>query len=510
MYKKIAVSGVVLVIVAAAGFLLFGNNAKEPTLEESVLRSTLDLSRDYVALRLATDAVLTEAADYPNFDAWNREMTRVITGWQELESASADLEKSADEYANSDIAFNLVTGAYAYDRKEITDIYDKAPAGKKIKTLAKFLGVDAKTAYQILQDDQTQAAKEWNKTGDNFEFLEKSAIVVKDGCKVTGFVGGIVLTGGTAGFAAAGVMSQTAVVVAGADLVLEVSDDAAYISLGNNNKVSEIVGNVRKVTEPAAAILAVADLPKNLVKGIEKLNAVMFGADQFRSAVQDGKVIGIKLPVYEKPKPGEEGQPDEIGMTVISPGDVDKWLEENGYERYDGDVDDIMAAWDEEDSKETGEENGSDEEDEAEADAGSDEHQAPDETGGVEPAASAGVEDASEANATAAGTWQGDVTYYDGSGIAHSSTLKLVLNSDGTCESASVDYEFFNWEKIGDVVRLYEQKTDKNNFFEFILSGDTMTFTRVVGLNSDNVMTEVRAGEDFFGGKFATVILHRQ
>mgnify|MGYP002476543411 CR=1 FL=1 len=44
--------------------------------------------------------------------------------------------------------------------------------------------------------------------GDAFETLENTATVVKDGCKVVGFVGGVVVTGGVAGLAAAGTVAQ--------------------------------------------------------------------------------------------------------------------------------------------------------------------------------------------------------------------------------------------------------------------------------------------------------------
>jgi hypothetical protein len=94
---------------------------------------------------------------------------------------------------------------------------------------------------------------------------------------------------------------------------------------------------VRKITEPAAAILAITDLPENVVKNIDKLNVVIFGVDQFRSTVQDGKIIGIKLPSYEK---GQEGK--EIEAVVLDEEEIDERLEEEGHEREDGTAEELL------------------------------------------------------------------------------------------------------------------------------------------------------------------------
>jgi hypothetical protein len=125
-------------------------------------------------------------------------------------------------------------------------------------------------------------------------------------------------------------------VVSGADLTLEITDDTAKIALGDKNKISTVVGDVRKITEPAAAILMVSTLPSNLVKGIDKLNAVVFGADQLNSTIQNGSVIGIKLPAptKEKPKPAAE-------VSVLEKEELDIWIKENGVKIEVGTKEDI-------------------------------------------------------------------------------------------------------------------------------------------------------------------------
>jgi len=136
-----------------------------------------------------------------------------------------------------ELGFGRSNTAYAYDRNEISNVFDKAPAGKKIATLAKYLGVDAKRAQMILNQDQNQVtADAWNEAGDALNKLEKSAVVIKDGCKIAGFVGTTALTGGSAALLTGSTLSKAAVIVSGADLTLEIGNDAASIALGNNNK----------------------------------------------------------------------------------------------------------------------------------------------------------------------------------------------------------------------------------------------------------------------------------
>ncbi len=118
-------------------------------------------------------------------------------------------------------------------------------------------------------------------------------------------------------------------VVSGADLVLEVTDDAAKIALGIHNKISQIVGDVRVVTEPAASLLMITTLPSNLVKGIDKLNAVAFGADQLNSSIQSGIVIGIKLPAYNK-EVAKDVAKENPKVAVLEKEEVEKWLGEQG------------------------------------------------------------------------------------------------------------------------------------------------------------------------------------
>lgn len=313
------------------------NRAKAIAEGQPLFQKTMDISAQYLDLRLRTDEILTQASSYNNHEEWQADLNVIMADWANLEAQATEFEKMADQYANNKkiVLLNnsspFLNVAQALSTQEINNIFDKAPAGKKIKTLASHLGVDAKRAYAILQQAQNQVqADAWNEAGDTFQKLESSAIVVKDTCKVIGFVGGVAITGGAAGFAAAGTATKVAVVVSGADLVLEVSQDAATIALGNNNQVSELIADARVVTEPAAAILAITTIPQNIGTGFDKFNAAMLALDQFNSAAQDGKVVGVALPGATK---NQATEPVKGG--AMTEAEIDEWLAGLGLKRTD-------------------------------------------------------------------------------------------------------------------------------------------------------------------------------
>ncbi len=328
--KKIIFSLFILILVAAGVWLW--SKPKSENEDLLIFTNTYELAKEYAALSYKTDQVTARARSYKSYEAWNQDMGAVIQEWLELENKAITLEGQATLWSeDKKISFHLVKEAQAYDREEISHVFDQAPAGKKIATLAKHLGVDAKKAYQILKQDQDQVtADAWNEAGDTFQKLETSATVIKDGAKVTIFVGTIVATGGAAGFATGSTIAQAGVVVSGADLILEVSDDAAKIALGNHNKISAIASTGRKVTEPLSGILAVAGLPNNITKGIDKLSAVNFGAEQLNSAVQEGKIIGIELPAVKKEQKFQniKKYKSPIYISKISPEEVETWINE--------------------------------------------------------------------------------------------------------------------------------------------------------------------------------------
>lgn len=317
--KKIFPIAIVsLVIVMAVGFLFLKKENKAPALDQSVYEKTLSVSKKYTLLRYRTENVLEKAREYRDYDKWNTEMSAVIDGWKVLESKVVELEKEADKMANEKTSFNFVKDVSAYTTVEIQKVIESAPAGKTVRTLAKHLGVDVKMAQLILNQTQDQVTREaYGEEGDVFETCEQNSMRIKNGAKVTVFVGGVVLTGG-----ASGVLATTATVVGGADLVLEVADDEARIALGDKNKVSEMVNKARAVTEPAASILTIANMPGNVSKAMEKVSAFAFAGDQIRSAIQDEKILGISIKTDEK---GET----KASVAGLTEEELPQWKKEN-------------------------------------------------------------------------------------------------------------------------------------------------------------------------------------
>ena len=323
MKKTIIILIAGLIVLSAGAFYYFNNQKSDQTQEQTILEQTLSFSKEYASLRYQTDNVLINVKDYSDYDAWNNEMTDIINRWNKLEKDATTLEKAASEMAEEKVGFVFINQAMAYTNEEVTNVFQKAPVGKKIMTLANHLGVDAKMAQLILNETQNMISREaYGEEGDVMATCEQGAMRVKNGAKVIVFVGTVVATGGTSALAASGALAQTAVVVSGADLVLEVTDDEARIALGDKNKVSNMVSKIRTVTEPAAGILAVANIPGNLSKAIDRFSAVSLGADQIRSVAQDEKILGISIKIDEK----GEIKTEISGLTEE---ELSQWKEKN-------------------------------------------------------------------------------------------------------------------------------------------------------------------------------------
>jgi hypothetical protein len=328
--KKILVI-LVLIIIVVIGFFFYTNRDKND--EEKVLQLTYDISKEYLSLRLRTDKILVDADKYSDYSSWNEDMTNLIQDWENLGKKSQELENSATNVAEKiSVNFQVIQMANAYTSKEITSIYDKAPKFKGIATLAKHLGVDAKRAQLILNQAQDEATAEgWTEAGDTFQKLETTAVAIKDGCKVTGYVGGMVITSGAAGgFATLGTLTQVTTVVVGVDLALEVTEDGAQIALGDKNKVSSFVKDVRTVTEPVANVLTITNIPNNLGTAFGKFDSVMVGLEQFRDTVQEGKVIGIDLKNFEYHPSFQviknTQYPGDITVAEMEMAEVEEWI----------------------------------------------------------------------------------------------------------------------------------------------------------------------------------------
>lgn len=332
MKKSIIISVAVLVVSSLALLYYFNNrslnktektNSLEQSQEQEMLAQTLKISQAYISLRQQTHDTLINAKDVGDYATLNSRVNELIKDWEIFEKNALNLEKTATELAPEKTSSSFINQALAYDLQEANQIINSAPPQRRIATLAKHYGVDAKMAQLILNQTQDMLSNEaYTEEGDVASTYENGAIRIKNGAKVTVFVGTIVATGGTSAFVASGALAQTAVVVSGADLVLEIADDEAKIALGDKNKVSSMIGDVRTVTEPVAGILAIANIPGNVSKAIDKFGIVSLGVDQLRSAVQDKKILGISI---EATSNGEL----KTEITGLTEEELPEWKEEN-------------------------------------------------------------------------------------------------------------------------------------------------------------------------------------
>lgn len=435
---------IVAVFIILGGGIFYYLNSHQTSNNENqiVLEKTLKISKEYVALRHQTDNVLLKAKEFADYDAWNKEMLNIIQQWEILGKEAMNLEKIATEMTEEKIGFNLINSAIAYNQQEISNIFDKAPAGKKIATLAKHLGVDAKKAFQILKQDQAQVeANAWNEAGDTFQKLETTAVVIKDACKVVGFIGGVAISGGTSVIMTGSALTKATVIVSGADLALEITDDGAKIALGNQNKISSFTSDIRIVTEPIANILTITDLPNNLKTGFEKFNAVMIGLENFRSPAQEGKIIGINLPAYNPNK-----KQDKIKVTAIEPLEVEKWLEDHKISN-DFDINDETEKTLETTLLEEGEL----------------------------------IDENKNNNKSIVGEWEGSLIWkISGDDSESTETVNFSFLEDGRIDRGDSDWDMDKWELKGDTLIVYGAENIDGHYEFKVIDNNTIIFVKAV------------------------------
>jgi hypothetical protein len=476
MIKNIVI-GIVIISVGLGLFKLLSKNSPA-NLEQEVLESTYDISKEYLSLRLQTDDVLVNAKNYPDYESWKTEMTKIIDNWGKLEKESQKMENSALKSAElATVNFKLVQKANAYSAKEINAIVDKAPKFKGIATLAKHLGIDAKRAQLILNQAQNETSAEvFIEEGDAFENLENTAIVVKDGCKVVGFVGGVVLTGGAAGLATVGTMAQVGTVVVGVDLALEVTEDGAQIALGDRNKVSSFVKGVRTVTEPIASVITITNIPGNLGTAYGKFDSIMVGLEQFRESAQEGKVVGVDLRNFKYQKPFQvirkAKYPGSIPAAEMEMAEVEAWLQSLN-KKLEPMTQEEIKEFLSSSAKET------------------------------EPVKEEIKEDdkKEETNKIAGSSWKGTLSSMSG-GDNEKRTIDFdfTLNQDGSVSGAS----FKKWKQEGDRIKLYGED-ESIGYYEFKVGKKDLLLTKI--LIGDEL---IQPGEEYMGGIAPGGFLYRK
>jgi len=468
--KKTTIILIVAVLILSAGaFYFFNKKTLNQTQYQVVLEETYAVSVEYLSLRQKTENVLEKAESFGSYDSWKAEMEEVTKNWKDLERRSSELKKTANEIANEKLGMELIPSALAYTKEEVTGIIDKAPMGKKITTLAKHLGVDAKMAQLILNETQDQISREaYGEEGDFFEKCEQNSMRIKNGAKVTIFVGGVVLTGGTSAALASGTLAKTTLIVGGADLVLEVTDDEARIALGDKNKVSEMAGTLRVVTEPAASILTIANMPGNLSKAMDKVSAGYFAADQVRSVIQDEKILGISIKI-------DEAGETKASVAGLTEQEIPEWMAENNIVKSGESAEEIINNAKMTIAKKV-------EEKESEVKQAKEKETTEKSNNNTE-------------NSVAGLGWEGTLSSMSG-GDNEKRTIDFdfTLNKDGSVNGSINGTSYKKWKQEGDRIKVYGED-ESSGYFEFKISKKDLLLTKIV--IGDKI---IQPGEEYMGG----------
>ncbi len=303
------------VVVFCVVFILNKYSGSNEDVAKSAFMQVGDIAREKVYVDLAIEKALTADPTSVSFEEWNKLVNNALLLLDDLEKNNKEMDLVAQEMINvsqNNISFLNIPEVYALDSQEVISVFDQAPAGRRLRTLAKHFDVDIKKARAMLKVAQGEiTADSWNDAADTFEKLENTAKAIKDTAKVSLYVGESIASGGSTTVLGS-IIAQGGMLVGGADLILEVGEDVSNIALGYNNDAAAFIGDLRTITEPTATIFAVGNL-----EGATDI--IMFGADQINSALQENKYLGVSVD-FEKMATKLEG--------INSAEEMEKWMQD--------------------------------------------------------------------------------------------------------------------------------------------------------------------------------------
>lgn len=279
----------------------------------------------YLVARMYLEKLLQYDVAQGNKEEYDQLLADAVTAFETAEALAGTLETAvdmaqvaetfgADAYAgkakykslasrNTFINGFILTAYAAEDppavkwAKEITAIYDSAPAMKGVRTLADQLGTDAKHAYAQLK--QAQAILEGAAYDDFADYANKcyqTAVVLKAAGTTAGFVASIAVAGPATGLAA---VAQTGgIVMGGVNSVLEIGQAGTIITTnGEGNEYTAALEKTEAQMAPIGQVFSVMSLGLNA----HKLLTGGYGKDAVQ-AVADGKYTqyldGVKNDVF--------------------------------------------------------------------------------------------------------------------------------------------------------------------------------------------------------------------
>jgi hypothetical protein len=184
--------------------------------------------------------------------------------------------------------------------KQLDEIaYSGVPQFERIKTLAKQLGVDAKTAYEQV----TLAQKIVHNIADLEELRAEDgaytrSIEILQGYKTTSKVGLLVtatIATGGGSLATLGASSMTlgqagAVVVGGVDCIVDVAATSSTIIMGEDHQVTTSINNIQNMLAPVSFVVGLATF-----NGSETGEQLAFIGESLTEWFYNGKILGINV-----------------------------------------------------------------------------------------------------------------------------------------------------------------------------------------------------------------------
>lgn len=312
---------------------------------ESIMNVTGGIAiNSYLVARMKLDKFLQYDYEHGDIEEYQRLLDDATASFKHAEKASYIFDLSAyiwlvekEESSGHPTYENLsptvehnnynpfITTVYAADTdspavkwaKDITERFDKAPAGKGIRTLAEQLGTDSKRAYsQLIQAQNILNGDEYTKIADAANNAYKTANVLKTAGTGAGFV--IAVAAAPATTVLGSVVATGGAVVSGVNTLLEIGSTASIIHTnGEGNWITDACDNTEAQFAPVTQIFAVGGLFSNvgnlksagkellnkngnLFKNILKSNntaedvfgLISYGTDALNNYKKEGTILG--------------------------------------------------------------------------------------------------------------------------------------------------------------------------------------------------------------------------
>lgn len=288
-----------------------------------------------VNLYIVADAYLNKFLAYDaqngNEEEYKQLLENAIKAYENVGIVSSALSKEAGELekAESDEAYSGADGSGAFKEtayigtsykkswdpfvltvyaaqeseavkwaKDITERFDKAPAGKGIRTLAEQMGTDAKHAYaQLKQAQDILAGDAYGNFADRADACYKTAKVLKTAGTAAQLTLSVITANPTSTIDA--IMTSGGIVINGMNTMLEVGQTGSLLIVGDDNRVSKKLEDMEDALAPIGATIGLYGFSSNLLKG-KKLaedapalaDTLMYLGTSIYDYAADGKILG--------------------------------------------------------------------------------------------------------------------------------------------------------------------------------------------------------------------------